>query len=105
MSKFEYQKNNTTITQFVRKLTMLCENELCEEVHERILGKMGTLYKDKAVVFLVCKYADLIHDGIRHEEFRDSDESERCRQLHEKWAEQAYEEAHALAWIIAEMLY
>lgn len=103
MSKFEYERTNITITEFSRSITLLCENELDESAHERILGKMGTLFKDKAIVYLVMRYTAILHDAEAYERMQFEEEGA-TRDLYAKWASDGYKEAHDLAWVIADML-
>ena len=101
MSKFEYERNNTPLAQFAMNLAELCDNALCEEAHTKILGKVNKLYEDKAIVSLVDRYAGLLHDGrLYQQKAKQATDGE----YYEKWAEQAYEEASVVSWILAEML-
>ena len=102
MSKFYYEKCNTTIADFVRHLTVLCENEIDEFYHEKFLGRIGHLFKNKAIVYLVDRYINLWHTAREYDEF--TSDNEDVQKYYKKCASEAYQEAHDLAWIIADML-
>ena len=103
MSKFEYERTDTTITDFSRNITMFCENELDESAHEKVLGKLGALFKDKAIVYLIMRYANIWHDAEAFERMQ-FEEEDSIRDLYAKWASEGYTEARDLAWVIADML-
>jgi len=103
MSKFEYERTDTTITDFSRNITMFCENELDESAHEKILGKLGTLFKNKAIVYLITRYTNIWHNAEAYECMQ-FEEEDPVRDVYAKWAKDGYTEAHDLAWVIADML-